>query len=397
MPEVQGGKQPKVRGAVSLPSSPAGQEQVIIRTSERTTFKRCPQRWWWSYRDGLVPRSLPNRNLWFGTGIHLCLGEWYGKGTKRGAHPLETWEAFTKDSMVKLRVYFDRGQGVESEWVDAIELGIAMLTAYLEEYGEDESWDFIATEKSGQARIRVPFGTTGMILYAYTYDGVFRDLADGLIKLLETKTTAGISTGHLTLDDQAGSYWATANAELRKSGVLSEKQRIDGVTYNFLRKGFPDLRPRHPRTGEACNQPTREHFLAALEKYFDPPDLKKMKVGDLKYQAEELGIPVFGEVSKTQPSPLFLREHIKRTAKERNTQIRRIQDEAAWMQAVRDGTLPLLKTPRSTGHDACHFGCEFFAMCELHEAGLDWEDYRDAMFTTRDPYADHRKTAHAAS
>jgi hypothetical protein len=369
----------------------------LVRTSERTTFKRCQQRWWWSYVDGYGPRGIPNQKLWFGTGIHLCLAEWYGKGTKREVHPLETWEAFTKDSMVKMRVYFDKGQGVESEWVDAVELGKAMLTAYLEEYGEDESWDFIATEKTGQAKIRVPFGTSGMILYSYTYDGVYRDLDDGLIKLLETKTTAGISTGHLTLDDQAGSYWMTASAELRKAGVLTGGQRIAGVNYNFLRKGFPDSRPRHPRTGEACNQPTREHFLVALEPFYTEPELKKMKVPDLKEAAETLGLKVYGEISKTQPSPLFERFMVMRTTKERNTQIRRIQQEAHQMQLLLDGVMEPMKTPRSTGHDACHFGCEFFQMCELHEAGLNWEDLRDATMKKRDPYEGYAKSAHAAS
>jgi hypothetical protein len=371
---------------------------IIIRTSERTTLKRCPQRWWWSYRDGLSPRGIPNQKLWFGTGIHLCLSEWYGTGTKRRVHPLETWANYTKDSMVMMRVYFDKGQGVESEWVDAIELGVAMLTAYLEEYGDDESWDFIATERSGRAKIRVPFGTSGTILYAYTFDGVYRDLEDGLIKLLETKTAAAITTAHLSMDDQAGSYWAMASFELRKAGLLGDKERIAGVNYNFLRKGFPDSRPRHPVSGERCNKPTRDHMLQALDSFFTAAELKKMKVGELEAEVERLGLEVYGEVSKTQPSPLFLRHMVMRTTKERNTQIKRIQAEAQLMQAYRDGTLPLTKTPRSTGHDACHFGCEFFLMCELHEAGGDWQTVRDAMFTKRDPYPDyHNKTAHADS
>lgn len=367
------------------------QPALRIRTSGRSTFKRCPQRWYWSYVDGLEPIGLPNRNLWFGTGIHLCLSEWYGLGTSRLVHPLETWEKYTAGTMRQMRVYFDNGNGIESEWVDAIELGRAILTAYLEEYGEDEQWDFIATEKSGQVKIRVPVGS-GWVVYYYTYDGVYRDLADGLTKLLETKTAASISTGHLTLDDQAGSYWATANVELRRSGVLGPKELIGGITYNFLRKGMPDSRPRHPVTGERCNKPTKEHYLLALEEAGQFQFSMKNKLSELVEAATTNSISVFGDVSATQPSPLFLRHFVERTTKERNNQIRRIQDEAVHMYMVQHGSLPVIKTPMGSGASACQYGCEYFLMCELHEAGQQWEVYRDAMFKKRDPFAEYKKS-----
>lgn len=366
-----------------------------IRTSSRTTFKRCPQRWVWSYVDGLEPMGLPNKNLWFGTGVHLALGEWYGLGTKRERHPLETWEEFCKDSMVAMRVQFDRGHGIESEWVDAFELGKAMLTEYLKEYGEDESWDFIATEQAGMAKIRVSFGS-GWVAYYYTFDGVYRDLADGVIKLLETKTAATIDTGHLSLDDQAGSYWALANAKLRAMGLLGPRQLIGGVTYNFLRKAMPDERPRHPVSGLRCNKPTKDHYLHSLQsaqlESWPASQLKKLKLDALQELAEGYGLEVFGEESKTQPTPLFKRHYVGRTTRERNTQIRRIQAEAEWMHAVESGTLPVTKTPMATGNSACRYGCEFFLMCELHEAGSDWEEFQKAMFRKRDPWAEYKQS-----
>lgn len=372
----------------------------IIRTSERTTFKRCVQRWQWSYREGLKPQGPPNRNLWFGTGIHLALAEWYGTGVNRLVHPLETWEEYCTGEMHQLRAYFDRGDGIESEWMDACELGKIILAEYLKEYGDDEQWDFIAVERSGNLRVRGPSGDL-IARYAYTYDGVYRDLSDGRIKLLETKTAATITTAHLTLDDQAGSYWATASAELRKTGHLGDKDRIAGVNYNFLRKALPDDRPRDPATGERCNKPTKDHNIAALEAYgrtgLTGPALRKLKADELSGLVAEHGLTVRGEISASQPTPNFLRHMVPRTSRERNTQIRRIGAEAAHMQVFRDGTLTPTKTPRSTGHDACHYGCEFFLMCELQEAGADWEQYRDAMYRVADPYADHRKSAHAAS
>lgn len=339
---------------------------------------------------------MPNRHLWFGTGIHLALGEWYGEGTERRVHPLETWEAYCESSMVKMRVYFDRGEGIESEWVDAVVLGRAMLTAYLEEYGNDENWHFVSTEQAGTVKIPSIDGSE-MVLYAYTFDGVIRNLESGNYELVETKTAAAITIGHLSLDDQAGSYWAIASNKLRRMGILQGKDRIAGINYNFLRKSMPDERPRDPVTGERCNKPTKDHYIDRLTGIdnWTAATLKKQKVDELEGIAAAHGLVIYGEVSKTQPPALFLRHFVQRTTKERNTQIRRIAHESMHMKAIRDGILPVIKTPRSTGNDACQYGCEFFLMCELQEAGANWEDLRKAMYTTKDPYADHRKSANA--
>jgi hypothetical protein len=295
-----------------------------------------------------------------------------------------------------IRVAVQREEIIESEWVEAIELGRIMLEGYLEEYGEDEQWDFIATEKTG--RVIIPsIGNSERVLYVYTYDGVYRDLSDGDIKLLETKTAAAISTGHLSLDDQAGSYWATASAELRKAGTLGSNGRISGITYNFLRKALPDDRPRHPVTGERCNKPTKQHYIDGLTQA-GVNVAKSAKLEELEQMAEDAELTVYGEVSKSQPTPNFLRHFVTRTTRERNTQIRRIADESQHMAAIRNGTLPITKTPRATGHDACRYGCEFFQMCELQEAGADWEQYKEHMYRVRDPYEGYEiKSAHTES
>jgi len=49
----------------------------ILRTSERRSFKRCPQQWAWAWRQGLRPNGFTANALWFGSGIHLALAERY--------------------------------------------------------------------------------------------------------------------------------------------------------------------------------------------------------------------------------------------------------------------------------------------------------------------------------
>lgn len=357
---------------------------IFLRTSERTLFKRCIQAWWWSYREGLKPNAFKADARWFGTGIHLALAHWYAPGFKRGAHPAETWAAYCGDTVGFLRSVGHDSTAELPDWVDARELGTAMLQGYVEKYGTDESWEIFAPEY----RFHVLIGGANFV---GTFDAAFRDHEDDHIKLLETKTAASISTKHLTLDDQAGGYWAVATHELRTQDVIGPKESLWGIEYNFLRKGMPDDRPKDAE-GYATNQPLKEHFVAALAAPDWPiSELNKMSKAKLETLADQSKLVVLGERSKVQSPPLFLRKAIKRTAAERRIQIQRIQDDLQHMNAVRDDTLPVTKTPTRE----CSF-CDFAEMCELHESGGDWKTYRDFAYHVEDPYADHRPGAQSS-
>lgn len=58
------------------------------------------------------------------------------------------------------------------------------------------------------------------------------------------------------------------------------------------------------------------------------------------------------------------------------------------MNAVRDGTMPVLKTAQKD----CYY-CEFFDLCELDESGGDTEYFIQTTMNKYDPYADHREGA----
>lgn len=365
----------------------------ILRTSERRTFKRCVLRWWWSYRMGLRPVGSEATPLWFGTGVHLGLAEYYIPGLKRGRHPAETFAEFAGEALHAIKVA-DADEFKVAEYEDATSLGITLLEEYVKYWNGDQSWDFIQAEQTfsidvpwprERQQLYVVDEDSGvMIQYKGTYDGVYRDLVDGRIKLLETKTAKAIQTTHLTLDDQAGSYWAVATQTLRADGKIGPKEHISSITYNFIRKALPDERPRDWE-GYATNKPVKADYATAL----NLEDVRKLKIEDLERMASSRGIRVLGERSKVQPLPIFQREDIPRTSAERASQLRRIQDEAIHMQAVRDGYLPLTKNPTRD----CSWDCPFFQMCELQDRGGNWQDYQRIAFRQEDPYKDHRKSA----
>ncbi|AWY04499.1 RecB-like exonuclease/helicase [Microbacterium phage Gilda] len=376
--------------------------KLEMRTSERGALLGCAQKWYWAHIEELRPNRASNP-LWFGSAVHVALAEWYLKGLKRGPHPAETFNKFIDGERTMLVTNEDE----EQEYYDARELGTGMLEHYVDTYGKDDSWDVIATEHAGKIVLPRPqmkiFGRVRPALarwltYHFTWDGIFRDLNDGQLYLMEHKTAAAIDTNHLPLDNQAGSYWAIASRSLVKQGLIGENEDIVGIRYNFLRKALKDTRPQD-EDGLYHNQPQKQHYIEALLNHYgeDSPaeemegwekDLPKMTLAQLKELADaQPDLTVLGEISKSQPPAYFHREDVYRTRAERVTQIARIQDEALFSEAYRSGSLPITKRPSKD----CAW-CPFRRMCELDEQGDQEavEAFKEAMFHTESPYEVYR-------
>lgn len=378
-PRARQGKPPVVHEGVDT-------DLPMLRTSERKDFKRCTQRWWWGWRDGLKVSGPPNDKLWFGTGWHEVMAHWYGQpGTKRGASPLKTWRDWIGEELPKIRVNLSGNDSYREEvYLDAAKLGEAMIGNYLDKYGKDEKWSIIQVEKPFEIIIANAAGVQ-RVLFCGTYDGVYQDLRDGTYWLLEHKTAKAISIGHLTLDDQAGGYLAIAARELANAGLIPKGKQIKGIMYNFARKGIPDERPVNA-DGLSTNKPGKADYLAALGASAN----EKMTLKDMEAIAVKLNKTVLGEASKNQPAKLLHREPVIRTVRERNTIITGMQNEVEHMNAMRSGLLLPYKNPTSN----CSWDCNFYQMCVLNEGGgPDWEEYRDSVFHVEDPYQDHRKSA----
>lgn len=338
-----------LRAVPALPAAP------IIRTSERHDFKRCPQRWWWAWREGLKPVGADSAPLWFGTGIHLAMEHFYGPGgAKRGKDMLKVWRDYARDGgTVKMRSGEMNDPTQQPEWVDALKMGEDMLTGYMEMYGSDSHVHVLAVEHPFQITIPSRSTKDPSCVYAGKWDLLWRDLRDDSLWLTDHKTAADMSTKHLTLDDQAGSYWALAAQFLRAQGSIGPKDRLKGIEYNILRK------------------------------YAVPEDDRPMDADGMRLNKD-------GSVSKKQPKPLdyrYKRERVHRTAREQASQIQRIAVEAEAMEWMREDPDRLYKTPTRD----CSWDCSFFNMCELQERQADWQEFKSMAFKQVDPYADHRE------
>lgn len=322
----------------------------MLRNSERSDFKRCPQRWWWGWRQGLVPQGPPDINLWFGEGIHLALALWYKPGLKRGVDPRRTWKKFISDDIRFIETEFAREYDPK-EYVEAGEFGVELLGNYLEEYGRDRSWDIIAPEQNFELVIPDKRGRPVVRLHG-TMDGVLRDLDDGNVKILENKTAKEIITAHLELDSQHCTYFTVAERCLKDMGLIKPTDRVTDMVYNFLRKGHADDRPVND-LGQALNKD--------------------------------------GSVSKNQPKSLFLRHPVALTRPQMRRQLEKIAAEVRAMNMMRSRELDLWKNETRN----CHWDCNFYQMCVLDESedAEDVLEFQRAVYRVRDPYASHRKSA----
>lgn len=344
----QAGRRKRTGAAASLERLPSG--LPMLRTSERGTLKGCEWRWDLEFNRRIKPQvSMPA--LRFGTLAHTAMAGWYVPGVKRGVSPVIGFERAYLEEQAYVQQHFG-ARDEDGTWIDALELGVAMMENYLDEYGKDDLWEVLVTEKPFQVVVNDPDTDEPWFIYTGILDGVWRNRSTKDIWIPDHKTTAGIGDSklnYLVLDDQAGAYWSWGVDYLAKEALLTKNQRLNGMLYNFLRKQKPDERP--------------SKFVNGKRLYLNND----------------------GSVSKKQPSPYFLRQPIFRDDYDRGQAKRRALIDMRRIEMLRAGELEITKNP---GMFTCP-GCWARDACELHETGGDFESFLKDSTRPWDPYAEH--------
>lgn len=333
----------------------------LVRTSERNDHAKCPQMWHWRWVQGLAPAREPTWAV-FGTAWHHAMEMYYPVGRKRG-NVLDCIDVFLEslddlgrkigvdiDELEDAEVERQESAGKKVKLVPARELGPIMLREYDKRYRtEDKKWEVVHTEQTFQIDVPDPEDkSTVLLVLAGTWDLLIWNIATKRYELVDHKTAKAIpSSGYLDLDNQAGTYPWVAKEVLIHKGILTKKDHIKGIWFSYAKKSPPDPRPTNA-AGECLNKD--------------------------------------GSVSARQPAKRFERYYSPRTPVQNIAQARRVQKQGIVMNMMRNGELPIYKTPSKD----CE-RCAFFDLCQLHEQGDDWEFYRDEMFQYRDPYRDHRE------
>jgi hypothetical protein len=356
-------------------------QPVLLRTSERSKYRRCRQAWHWSYGLGLEAKGRKGA-LTFGSMVHVALAGHYVPGRKRGANPADTFAALYDANTDDFTQWDEEGNKVPAR-----DLGIAMLEGYLALYGDDSDIEIIAPEMTFQIDV---YDKAGRYLCTYvgSIDGVGKRLSTGRIVLLEHKTAKTIEQVRVNsgYGEQGLSYWWAATRMLRHLGLLGPDETVDEVMYNFLRKGMPDTRPVNA-AGHSLNKPKKDDLVAACE---GEGLVAKGTIPALTSMLLEVGwtehdVAMLGEPAARQPSPLYDRQTLPYGVAQLDRFEARLRKEAWEMRQVRAGKVPVYKSPTKD----CSWDCDFRDACEVHEMGGDWQSMLEFDFKPWDPYSDH--------
>jgi hypothetical protein len=325
----------------------------LLRTSERTSFTQCRQKWWWSWVERLSPvEEVPA--LRFGDLVHRSLAAYYIPGRKRGPAPAATFEKLYHE---QIEEHKREGFNVWSEdsWQTAGDLGVSMLERYVREYEEkDKRYQVIQSEIQFRFPLRRAKGKPPIGIQVGTIDGLWKDLEPVSAKrpyiFAEHKTASAITVDGLPLDEQAGTYWTYGPAYMVRAGLFKHPEQINGILYNYLRKAKPNPDKTYDADGHVLNKD--------------------------------------GSISKSQPAPYFARELIFRDLTDRQRVHERVLQQLDEILKARAGKLAVYKVPGSWFNPNCR-GCSFRDMCELHETGNDWTSLRDSLYKQWEPYSEH--------
>src|SRR5213075_762041 len=110
--------------------------------------------WDRSFNDLLKPRREAPA-LRFGSLIHKALEVRYPPGIRRGPKPAPTFEKlYEKESELAHKEFGFKDE--DGEWQDLAEVGVDMLTRFLDEYGKDEEWKVIKSEMTFSTPVYSP-------------------------------------------------------------------------------------------------------------------------------------------------------------------------------------------------------------------------------------------------
>jgi len=340
----------------------------MLRTSERTTFKRCRWKWWMEFEEVLKP-TTPVPPLRFGSLIHLALRDYYKKGVRRGPDPAESFLKYYDEEAKAQGEFGFKVDDLEADeiWAEARDLGYQMLKHYVHHYGRDDEWRVLVTEQPFRQLVYHPLSydpnyppqaqktSKPWFWYVGVVDLIIQNRITGKIHIVDHKTARSISVQYLSLDSQATAYWTYGLDWIYANKLLKPDERPAGMIYNHLRKAFPDERPKDDG-GFSLNKD--------------------------------------GSVSKKQPAPYFVRTPIFRDFHEREISRVQIIAEFADIERLRaegrqDNGDPPVQAYKNQSQFVCP-GCWCFDFCELHEIGADWKEMRDYVIKKWEPYEEHQ-------
>lgn len=394
---------------------PSKWDIIPIHASDVSAFKFCRRKWDWSSPTRTNLRRRVDLNgvyfpLWFGSGIHYALEQFYHPALQRDpVEAFRTWYNYqweggivTEDWLERLydndpqpashpngpaatntdpetsALYKVRGlksihpDPVKEEFEFHLDLGIGMMTFYKEYAAANDHFVVVAPE----SKFSVPLGfeaidrrkdspNYGKSLEVHargTRDAILYNPDTERFGLLENKTAASIEAEYFTkleMDEQVNTYFWASQHEAEVYDL--PYKRIDRVIYNVMRKAYPKpptilsdgISPSINRKEEST---TAEMFAAHIAEQ----GIQALYDDNPKWQA------YYDYLVKAGDEQFIVRKPIMRNQHQIAASFKHYQMVA---QEMLDTNLRIYPTPSSSW--LCQ-NCQFRAPCLAADDGSDF-------------------------
>jgi hypothetical protein len=271
-----------------------------VSYSELDTFRQCPQKWQWGYRDGYKPDREKEA---------FRLGHVWHAIMERHYLTIMGWQQENHGGSTRSPA---RGSMGETELLElcAGEVGAVMdpldeetralmewaYAGYVEAYGCDPDWRIIATEQRGQ----VPLAS-GEREIVWVIDLVVEDVDYGGVWIIDHKFIGDLMTDiEIDLDDQLGLYWYC----WRIAGHALAKQ-VNGAMLNQARKkqNVGDKPGQFYKNGKPKGTPQTLEQRFRRERTSRTDDELKVIAEDAEKVVRAMDLLVDGDALYSSPNP----------------------------------------------------------------------------------------------
>jgi hypothetical protein len=335
--------------------------RAIIRTSDRSNFRRCRRRWNWSSHLRQNLTSIESASpLWFGSGFHFAMEDFHG--LRQYESPVAAFEDYVRATYKMAK---GNNRWLPVDWPELVILGRGMLGYYADTWLQARDplrtyWHDGVPQVEVNVHIPLPLQHPDYdeVLYGLTMDRIVID-DDGFLWIVDYKTAKRIQTQFFQTDPQISAYcWAASQLYGKPIG---------GFIYQQHRKDVP-VEPRILTTGKLSTADsqltTHRHYRRCLLNIY----------GDvLKAPRENIDFLNWLETQETSSQDKFVRrDYVYRNAHQVEAEGAKILME---VEDMLNGDLPLYPNPtRECGHL-----CNFNNACISLDDGSDWEqELKDA-------------------
>lgn len=411
-------------GLYKPPEIPNKFDIIPIHNSDRASFKHCRRYFDWSSptRHNLSLRADTlgiNTDLFFGTGIHYALEQYYHPGLRRD--PVESWRTWfdvqwrggtvTEDWLDKVydlapkavggvdngkpdhRLYLVRGlqdilPDADSELYDELfTLGVEMMTAYKPYAARKDEFEVLVVEHDFSIPVwdfeneciltavdlREQSPNYGKRLEVHSrgrMDAIWQK-PSGKYGIIDHKTSSRIDDDYfdkLETDEQVTSYAHAAEIEAKYYGLPYAGFQVEEVVYNVLRKTFPRP-PTMVRSGLFSVDRQNESTTYEMLMEFIQQNNIDIESLDEKHQA------YIAYVRDSGVEQWFIRKLVRRNRSQLQQAGYRLYLESLDML---DPDLRIY--PNLSNNYRC-MRCQFRAPCLMIESGNDWQSVLESNYT----------------